>query len=455
MQNEFVYDDYVQPVCIRSVLQDIEELVGTYGTVVGWGWTEQSSTSSTLRQASIPVVSAEDCLSSDRNLFSQVLTTKVYCAGSRNGTSSCNGDSGGGMFFKMGGYWFLRGLTSFSGLDVTQNGVCDSHNYVGYTDVAKYITWLRQNEVGFEDPLSGIPGYNETLEYFATDSFKHVGTTRNSKYIRVGMVGPSDGIIRFGKSRFPYGESVCEVCLSGLSEQKTEVNRHTRTSDSEYINTLVKTIPTPKVLSKTRPLMFRLEVFDNGDVHLTKDAVQGCLLYDNVPGYNDTLEYFSTDNFRHVGVTNNSKYIRVGMVGESDATLRFGSSSFPYEKNVWEICLADQKTEVNRQTRSTNGEYINALLRITSTPNILSKTRPLMVRLEVFDNGNVHLTRDGERRPFLEFADKHSKMELDYIAFTQWNYDLFYFYDCPLGTDSNNVPQSMESPQGGNKFSAG
>ncbi|EAA10787.4 AGAP006192-PA [Anopheles gambiae str. PEST] len=153
MQTQFTYDDYVQPVCIRSVRQDIGQLVGAYGTVVGWGWTEQSTTSAELRQANVPVVSAEDCLASDRNLFSQVLTTKVYCAGSRNGTSSCNGDSGGGMFFRMSGYWFLRGLTSFSAVDAKQSGICDSHGYVGYTDVAKYLDWLREQGVRYEDPL--------------------------------------------------------------------------------------------------------------------------------------------------------------------------------------------------------------------------------------------------------------------------------------------------------------
>ncbi|XP_053674366.1 chymotrypsinogen B-like [Anopheles nili] len=153
MQTQFTWDDYVQPVCIQGVSEDIERLVGTFGTVVGWGWTEYNSTSATLRQASVPVVSAEDCLKSDRNLFSQVLTTKLYCAGSRNGTSSCNGDSGGGMFFKMRGYWFLRGVTSFSAVDEQQANICNSRSYVGYTDVAKYVEWLREKGVRFEDPL--------------------------------------------------------------------------------------------------------------------------------------------------------------------------------------------------------------------------------------------------------------------------------------------------------------
>lgn len=176
------------------------------------------------------------------------------------------------------------------------------------------------------------------------------------------------------------------------------------------------------------------------------EAVQGCLQYDNVPGYNDTLEYFATDNFKHVGHTHNSKYIRVGMVGPTDGIIRFGKSRFPYGDSVSEICLSgwsNQKTEVNRHTRTSDSEYVNTPLKIQLTPNVLSKTRPMMFRLEVFDNGNVQLTKDGEKRPFLEFDDNHSKLDLDYIAFTKWNHDLFYYYDCPLNIDSHDIDDTV------------
>lgn len=145
-------------------------------------------------------------------------------------------------------------------------------------------------------------------------------------------------------------------------------------------------------------------------------------------------------------MTRNSKYIRVGMVGPSDGIIRFGKSRFPYGGTVCEVCLSgisNQKTEVNRHTRTSDSEYINTLVKTTLTPSILSKTRPLMFRLEVFDNGNVHLTKDGERRPFLEFNDNFSQLDLEYIAFTKWNLELFYFYDCPLETDPNHPDDTV------------
>ncbi|XP_035910121.1 CLIP domain-containing serine protease B15-like [Anopheles stephensi] len=147
MHTKFTFNDYVQPICIRPVPYDISKLVGVFGTVVGWGRTETSDISAKLRQAKVPVVSAYDCLDSDPYSFRLVATGKVYCAGSRNGTSSCNGDSGGGMYFRTGSHWYLRGITSFALEDENLLGKCDTYGYVGYTDVAMYLDWLRDRGV--------------------------------------------------------------------------------------------------------------------------------------------------------------------------------------------------------------------------------------------------------------------------------------------------------------------
>lgn len=177
------------------------------------------------------------------------------------------------------------------------------------------------------------------------------------------------------------------------------------------------------------------------------EAVHGCLQYDIVPEYNNvSLEYFATDTFKHVGRTHNSKYIRVGMVGPTDGIIRFGKHRFPYGEIVTEICLSgepEQQSEINRQSRTSISEYTNTLIKSKLTPDVLSNTRPMMFRLEVFDNGNVMLTKDGEKRPFLEFNDDNSRMDLDYIAFTKWNHDVFYYYDCPLHTDSNRIDDTV------------
>lgn len=62
----------------------------------------------------------------------------------------CNGDSGGGLVFPKKSrnsqttVWQLRGLVSIGVALQTGQGVCDSSQYIIFTDVAKYTHWIRQ-----------------------------------------------------------------------------------------------------------------------------------------------------------------------------------------------------------------------------------------------------------------------------------------------------------------------
>lgn len=61
------------------------------------------------------------------------------------GSSTCDGDSGGGMYFDDNGTYRLRGIVS---LAKTRNGVekyCDPHEYIVFTDAARYLDWIRNN----------------------------------------------------------------------------------------------------------------------------------------------------------------------------------------------------------------------------------------------------------------------------------------------------------------------
>lgn len=56
----------------------------------------------------------------------------------------CNGDSGGGMVFRRPNsqVWQLRGIVSV-GVS-SQKHICDPMNYVIFTDVAKYLDWIKE-----------------------------------------------------------------------------------------------------------------------------------------------------------------------------------------------------------------------------------------------------------------------------------------------------------------------
>lgn len=65
------------------------------------------------------------------------------------GSSACNGDSGGGMVFQKATgsssriAYHLRGLVSLS-VALQNKAKCDPSHYVVFTDVAKYLDFIKE-----------------------------------------------------------------------------------------------------------------------------------------------------------------------------------------------------------------------------------------------------------------------------------------------------------------------
>ncbi|XP_037031091.1 limulus clotting factor C-like isoform X2 [Bradysia coprophila] len=158
------FNNYVQPICLwDSHKGDLCEVVGKYGTVVGFGITEKDEISYTLRQAVIPVVDLATCLESDRNFFGNFLSDSTFCAGNRNGTNACNGDSGGGLTFAENGAYRIRGIVSLTQARSESHArLCKTDQYVVFTDVAKYVKWIR-------DIVPGLPSAADCTHFTWTN----------------------------------------------------------------------------------------------------------------------------------------------------------------------------------------------------------------------------------------------------------------------------------------------
>lgn len=131
-------NNYVQPACLGIY----SSLTGHYGTVVGWGMTKGYKLSSKLKSARMPVVKPSTCISSNRDAFGQILDETMLCAGYTNGTSVCNGDSGGGLFFQIGSAWYLGAIVSFAPNSDDGMNRCRADSYAAFTSVAAYLTWI-------------------------------------------------------------------------------------------------------------------------------------------------------------------------------------------------------------------------------------------------------------------------------------------------------------------------
>ncbi|XP_058463979.1 clotting factor G beta subunit-like [Malaya genurostris] len=135
------YGKFVQPACLPtfSLIHD-----KTAGTIVGWGYTEQNTVSNVLKAANLPIVTKDACIRSNPGAFANSVTDNMFCAGHRNGTNACNGDSGGGFFRSVRGRWYLVGIISFTAAKKQNENLCSSTDYTAFVNVAKYEAWIRK-----------------------------------------------------------------------------------------------------------------------------------------------------------------------------------------------------------------------------------------------------------------------------------------------------------------------
>lgn len=86
LATKVVFNDFIQPICLWDPNKiDLSEVVGKYGTVVGFGVTKTDQISYSLQKAVMPVVSIATCLGSNNDFYGQFLSDYTFCAGFRNG----------------------------------------------------------------------------------------------------------------------------------------------------------------------------------------------------------------------------------------------------------------------------------------------------------------------------------------------------------------------------------
>lgn len=90
----------------------------------------------------VPVVDGQECVQSHDGL-NDIASKRTFCAGNNNGEGPCKGDSGGGFAMLRNGRWTLRGTVSASLGTGDPNMPCNLQHFVVYSDVAKFIPWIR------------------------------------------------------------------------------------------------------------------------------------------------------------------------------------------------------------------------------------------------------------------------------------------------------------------------
>ncbi|XP_062705389.1 transmembrane protease serine 9 [Aedes albopictus] len=142
LYSEITYNNYIQPICLWQGDTQLSKIVSQVGYIVGWGLNEDYRMPQDLNEATVQIVSQRECIESDRSHFSKFsFASKTFCAGHRNGTQITQGDSGGGLFIRVGLNWVLRGIVSNARHDGSFLRLSED-SYVVFTDVAFYLSWI-------------------------------------------------------------------------------------------------------------------------------------------------------------------------------------------------------------------------------------------------------------------------------------------------------------------------
>ncbi|XP_055599194.1 serine protease 53-like [Uranotaenia lowii] len=156
------FTNFILPACLTT------EATSSQGTSIGWGLTDNDEISPILKKADLPIIDSVNCLISDRDYFGHTIDRGMFCAGHKNGTTVCNGDSGGGLFVKHRNSWHLMGIVSFIKKRPDTTNFCATDSYAGFTNVTDYIPWIKNiTNVQVKDKTASFCGQRKQIKRYS------------------------------------------------------------------------------------------------------------------------------------------------------------------------------------------------------------------------------------------------------------------------------------------------
>ncbi|XP_031561880.1 chymotrypsin B-like [Actinia tenebrosa] len=144
-KHDFALLKIVRPVRLSNKVQTIclargEQIKpGTKCYISGWGRFDPKkpkTPSSWLKQSLVPIVDNKSCLRKNGHI-TDIPDDVMVCVGGQ-GSTICNGDSGGPLMCEENGRWFLRGVASWM-----TSYSCPVDTYSVFARVSTHVDWIR------------------------------------------------------------------------------------------------------------------------------------------------------------------------------------------------------------------------------------------------------------------------------------------------------------------------
>ena len=145
LKNEIQFTVYIQPICLISSDAVQEEI--TKGYVVGYGKSEDRSKlhEETPKIIETPIMDFNNCSDTFSDLQS-LLSNRMFCGGYANGTGTCTGDSGSGLYVEHDGTYYLRGVVSSSLYNYLNE--CNVNKPSAFTDAVDFYIFMTTGRAG-------------------------------------------------------------------------------------------------------------------------------------------------------------------------------------------------------------------------------------------------------------------------------------------------------------------
>lgn len=177
------FSAYIQPICIFDPEQGP---VANEGIVAGWGQSEDKTKDheNLPKMTTARIQANEECFLGTKG-FSEISSKRTFCAGLKNGSGVCMGDSGGGLFIKANEVYYLKGIISSSLINT--DGDCDVLENSVYTDVPKFINWIEKiTSIPFQHSVCGKAAGTSSMirrgQAFARGSFPWLAALKSVEY---------------------------------------------------------------------------------------------------------------------------------------------------------------------------------------------------------------------------------------------------------------------------------
>lgn len=140
------YNSVIKPICLwPSEVDSTHNIIGTNGTLVGWGQPHENSEMNMPRRLSLPIVRNQKCFPTEATANGRYPKRRVFCAGNKKpGHAPCAGDSGSGFAIHANGAWFLRGIVSAALGDPILNQ-CNQNTYVIFSDILYFREFIESH----------------------------------------------------------------------------------------------------------------------------------------------------------------------------------------------------------------------------------------------------------------------------------------------------------------------